>query len=147
MKEQAQTHLDGQSHHGEEKGHHDGILQQAHALEVLGIMPAEESVHGQAAQSEITTHDNRSEDALGPVRSDSENVRQVAIYFIDEAVMVPRLSRPEPLPAGSADKRSDKNHGDPQDNEAEEKSSDGKFALFPCVIAAAQRVGVYIRNH
>ena len=60
--------------------------------------------------------------------------------------MVPGLARPEPLPAGASDESSDDDHRDPQDDEAEEERGDGKLALLPGVVAAAQRISVDIWN-
>src|SRR5437879_12611962 len=48
---------------------------------------------------------------LGPqppqIRSDPEKVGQVAVHFINEAVVVPGLPRPEPLPTRPANERSE----------------------------------------
>jgi len=49
VEEQPQEHLDRQTDHGEEEGHHDRILQQAHALEILLHFSAEERINRTAA--------------------------------------------------------------------------------------------------
>src|SRR5207248_1755834 len=117
------------------------------ALVIFGVVPPEKCVHKHAANGEKASNYCRPEDAFSPIRCDTEEIRQVAIHFINEPVVVPSLPRPEPLPSGSTNKRADENHRDPQDDEAKEKSSDGELALLPGVVAGAQRVGVYIRNH
>ena len=61
--------------------------------------------------------------------------------------MIPCLAGPEPLPSGAANECADDDHRDPENDEAEKKRPDREFALLPGVIAAAQRIGVYIRNH
>src|SRR5260370_21971366 len=70
VEEQPQEHLDRQSDHGQEKRHHDRILQQAHTLVVFGVVAAEEGVHQQAANSEEAADYRCSEDAFAPVGRD-----------------------------------------------------------------------------
>src|SRR6266850_5281233 len=146
MEQQPQQHLDGQSEHGEEEGHQDRILQQAHALVVFGVVTPEESVDQQTAHDKKAADYNGAENAFAPIRSDAENVRQVDVDLIDEAVVIPRLPGPEPLPAGSANEGADEDHRDPQNNEAEQERADGELALLPGVVAGAQRIRIYIRN-
>ena len=100
-------------------------------------MASEKSVHQHAADGEETADHRSSEDPFAPIRSDSEEIRQVAIHFINEAIVVPGLARPEPLPPWTTNKSADENHRDPQDDEAEKKRSNGKFALPPGVVARA----------
>src|SRR5437899_9102981 len=119
-------------------------MQQAHALVILRVVTPEKGVNRESAQGEIAPDYNCSEDALRPVGSDAEDVGQVAVHFVNEAVVVPGLPGPEPLPARPANEGSDENHGDPQDDEAEKKSADGELALLPGVIAATQRIGIYV---
>src|SRR5207249_9403155 len=95
---------------------------------------------------EAADHDC-AENALAQVRSDSEDVRQIAVDFINQTVVVPGLPRPKPLPSGATNKSADEDHGNPQDDETEEKSSNGEFALLPGVVARAQWIGVDIGNH
>src|SRR6266478_4915346 len=104
-------------------------------------------MNNHAADGEESADHDRAEDAFSPIRSDSEKIRQVAVHLIDEAVVVPGLARPEPLPSGAADEGADENHGDPQDYEAKEKCYDGEFSLLQRVVAGAERVGINIRNH
>src|SRR5260370_11943283 len=99
-----------------------------------------------AADGEESADNDCAEDAFTPIRSDTEKIGQVAIDFVDETVVVPRLPRPEPLPSGAADEGANENHGDPQDDEAEEKCSNGECSLFPGVVAGSERVGINIRN-
>src|SRR5207245_8554431 len=129
MEKQPQEHLDGQPEHGQKKSHHDGILQQAHALVIFRVLTPEKGVNGEAAQGEKAPDYNCSEDALRPVGSDAEDVGQVAVHLVNEAVVIPGLPRPEPLPARAATEGSDENHGDQWDDEAEKKSADGKLTF------------------
>src|SRR6266850_5154708 len=146
MKQQPQQHLDGQSEHGEKKGHQDRVLQQAHALVVFWVAAPEEGVDQQAADDKKAADDDGAENAFAPIRSDAEDVGQVDVDLVDEAIVIPGLPGPEPLPAGSANEGADENHRDPQNNEAEEERADGEFALLPGVIAGAERIRIYIRN-
>src|SRR6266446_887594 len=107
MEQQPQKHLDGQSKHGEEEGHQDRILQQAHALVVFGIMAPKEGVDQQAADDKEASDYDGAENAFAPIRSDAEDVGQVDVDLVDEAVVIPRLPGPEPLPAGSANEGAD----------------------------------------
>src|SRR5207245_11249421 len=104
-------------------------------------------VHQHGPDSKEDTDHGRTEDAFAPILGDSEEVEQVAVDVINEAVVIPRLPRPEPLPYEAANEGADENHGDPHDDEAEEKCSDGEFALLPGVGDRAQRIGIYIRNY
>src|SRR5207249_2926740 len=85
INEQTDKDLNRKSHHDQEKCHHDGILQQTHALIILGIVAAEQSVHDEPADDEVSANDDRSKDALPQIRSDPEKVGQVAVHFINEA--------------------------------------------------------------
>src|SRR5947209_14574769 len=147
VKEQTDQDLNRKSHHDQEKCHHDGILQQTHALIILAIVAAEQSVHDEPADDEVSANDDRSKDALPQIRSDPEKLRQVAAHYIDDSVVVAGLPRPDPLPTRPANEGADENHGHPQDDKAEQKSADGKLALLPGVVARAQRIGINIRNH
>ena len=60
--------------------------------------------------------------------------------------MVPGLPGPEPLPPGATNKGPDDDHRHPEHDEAEQKRSNRKLPLLPGVIAAAQRIGIDIRN-
>src|SRR6266849_8257354 len=137
MKQKPQHHLDRQGKHGEHEEKHDRILQEAHALVILWVLAPEEGVQREAAQCVKAAHHHRSEDRLYPVGGYSEEVRQITVDLIDEAVVVPGLSGPEPLPPRSANEGSDDDHRDPQHNKAEEECPDGKLALLPRVVAAA----------
>src|SRR5882724_2701371 len=147
MEQQPQQHFDGQSKHGEEESHQDRILQQAHTLVVFGVMTPEESVDLQAADDKKTADDDGAENAFAPIRSDAENIGQVNVDLVDEAIVIPGLPRPEPLPAGSANESANENHRYPQNNEAEEERADGELPLLPGVVAGTERIGIYIRNH
>src|SRR2546426_11281564 len=105
-------------------------------------MAPEEGMQREPAQPVKAAHHHRSEDRLYPVGGYSEEVRQITVDLIDEAVVVPGLSGPEPLPPRAADEGSDDDHRDPQHNKAEEKRPDGKLSLLPRGGAAAQRVGI-----
>src|SRR6266850_2515818 len=121
MEQQPQQHLDGQSEHGEEEGHQDRILQQAHARVVFGVVTPEESVDQQTAHDKKAADYNGAENAFAPIRSDAENVRQVDVDLIDEAVVIPRLPGPEPLPAGSANEGADEDHRGQEFNAQQER--------------------------
>src|SRR5258708_26709979 len=47
VEREAQEHLDGQRNHGQEKDHQDGVLQQALALIIFGVVTAVKAVHPQ----------------------------------------------------------------------------------------------------
>src|SRR5579864_1370039 len=147
MPQQAQSHLQGQGDHGQQQKLHDRELQQAHALKIFSHPAPEDGIHQASAEQVVAAYDNRAENALAQVRRDAEDVRQVAIHLVDEAVVVPRLAGPEPLPSRAANKRADDDHRDPEDDEAEQKRPDREPALLPCVIAAAERVGVDVGNY
>src|SRR6266403_6192224 len=114
---------------------------------VFGVVTAEEGVDDQAADDKKAADDDGAENAFAPIRSDAENIGQVYVDLVDEAVVIPRLPGPEPLPAGTANEGADENHRDPQDNEAEEERADSELALLPGVVAGAERIGIYIGNH
>ena len=84
-----------------------------------------------------TAYDNRPENRLPQVRRNSKKIRQIPVHFVNQPIVIPGLSRPEPLPSRSPDERADDDHRDPQNDEAEQECSNGKLALLPGVIAAA----------
>src|SRR5216683_28807 len=55
VEHQAKQHLDGQRNHGEKKDHQDGVLQQAFALIIFGVVAAIQCVHHKAADGEEAT--------------------------------------------------------------------------------------------
>src|ERR1019366_1221081 len=121
VKHKPQQHLDRQRKHREHKKHHDRILQQAHALVILRIPAPEEAVQGKPADHIKAAHHHQSEDCLDPVGSNSEKVRQIAVHLVDEPVVVPRLSGPEPLPSRAANKGPDDDHRNPQHDKTEQE--------------------------
>src|SRR5579864_2480530 len=145
---QARDDLDGQRQHDDEEYLHGGDLQQAHALENLAgeRRQVHELVNADGRTSGVNAADDRSEDDLGDASLDAEDIREVAIDGEFEAVVIPGHARPEPHPAGTADESADDDHGDPQNDEAENEGEDGELALLECVIAVPQRVGIDIRN-
>src|SRR6266436_310289 len=147
VEHEAQEHLDGQADHGEEKNHQDGVLQQALALIILGIIAAIQRMHEKTANGEESADNRGAEDGFAEVGGDAEKIRQIAIDLVDEAVVIPGLAGPEPLPAGAANEGADGDHRYPENNEAEEERAYFEFALLPGVIAGAERVGVNIRDH
>src|ERR1700732_11537 len=114
VEHQAQSHLEGQSDHGQKKDHQDGILQQALALIIFGVVAAIQRVHDKAADGEEAADYRGAEDGFAEVGGNAEKVRQIAIDLVDEAVVIPSLPGPEPLPAGPADKGADGDHRDPE---------------------------------
>src|SRR5260370_16823174 len=76
---QAKQHLDGQPDHGQEKDHQDGILQQAFALIIFGVVAAIQRVHHKAADGEEAAHYRGAEDGFAYLGDDAENNRQFAI--------------------------------------------------------------------
>src|ERR1700720_536815 len=134
VEHQAQSHLEGQSDHGQKKDHQDGILQQALALIILGVVAAIQRVHDKAADGEEATDDRRTEDGFAQVGRNAKKVRQIAVDLIDLAVVIPGLPGPEPLPARTADEGADGDHRYPENDEAEEERADLKLALLPGVI-------------
>ena len=104
-------------------------------------------MHQKSASQIVTANHDGSEDGFGQVRGDPEKIGQIAVYFINKPIVIPGLSRPEPLPTGSADEGPNNDHRDPKDDEAEHECADGKLALLPGVITAAQRVGVDVGNY
>src|SRR5258708_22235971 len=145
VEREAQELLEGQRNNGQEKDHQDGVLQQALALIIFGVVTAVQRVHQKAADGEETADYRGAEDGFAEVGGDAENVRQIAIDLVDEAIVIPGLPGPEPLPAGAADKGADGNHRDPENDEAEEECADLELALLPGVVAGAERIGIYIR--
>src|ERR1700686_1219178 len=144
VEHEAQEHLDGQADHGQEKDHQDGVLQQALALIIFRVVAAIQSVNSKAADSEEAADYRGSEDDFAEVGGDAEEIRQVAIDLVDLAIVIPSLPGPEPLPAGTTNKRADGDHRHPQNNEAEEERADLEFALLPGVIACAEGIGINI---
>src|SRR6266705_6629111 len=136
MPKQAQQHLQRQGHHREQEELHNGELQQAHALEIFAHETPEQRVDDKAAEQVVAADDDHAEDGFGKIAGDAKNVWQIAVHLVNETIVVPGLPRPEPLPARPANESPDDNHGNPQDDEAEKKSADGKLALLPGVIAA-----------
>src|SRR5207249_6502343 len=76
---------------------------------------------------------------------DAEDIRQIAIDFENEPVVIPSHAWPEPHPARTPNQRTDHDHADPEDDESENECPDGELALLVGVIAVAERVGVDIR--
>src|SRR5579859_7288090 len=146
VEHEAQEHLDGQADHGQEKDHQDGILQEALALIIFWIVAAIQRVDYEAADGEEAADYHGAEDGFAEVGGDAEKIRQVAIDLVDEAIVIPGLPGPKPLPAGTANEGTNGDHGHPQNNEAEEECADLEFALLPGVIACAERIGVDIRD-
>src|SRR5258708_38672273 len=101
-------------------------------------------MHQEAADGEETADDNCSKNPFAQVGGDAKDVRQVAVHFVNKPVMIPGLAGPEPLPARTANKGPDGDHGDPQNNKAEKKRGDFKLALLPRVVARTERVGVNV---
>src|ERR1700730_11114862 len=147
VEHQAQHHLDGQRNHGEKKDYQDGVLQQAFALIIFGVVAAIQRVHQKAADGKEATDYRGAEYGFAEVGRDAENVRQIAIDLVDEAVVIPGLPGPEPLPARTADKGADGDHRYPENDEAKEERADFELALLPGVIAGAERIGVNVRDH
>src|SRR5258708_13995893 len=54
VEREAQEHLDGQRNHGQEKDHQDGVLQQALALIIFGVVTAGKRVPPKTAGGEET---------------------------------------------------------------------------------------------
>src|SRR5713101_1521689 len=146
VEREAQEHLDGQCNHGEEKDHQDGVLQQALALIIFGVVTTIQRVHHKAADGEEATDYRGTEDGFAEVGGDAEKIRQITIDLVDEAVVIPGLPGPEPLPSRTADEGADGDHRYPENNEAEEERADFKLALLPGVIAGAERIGVDVWN-
>src|SRR5258708_12358236 len=65
---EAQEHLDGQRNHGQEKNHQDGILQQALALIIFGVVAAIQRVHHKTADTEEATHSHAPDDSIPEAR-------------------------------------------------------------------------------
>src|SRR5215813_2157201 len=147
VEQEPNKHFYWQGKHCEQEEHHERILQDAHTLIVFLIVVPEERVNDKSGHGVVSANDDRAKDAFPQVRSDAEKIRQIAVDFVDQTIVIPGLPGPEPLPAGTADERADDNHGDPQDDETEEKCADSKLALLPGVIAAPERVGIYIRDN
>src|SRR5713226_5150313 len=61
VEREAQEHLDGQCNHGQEKDHQDGVLQQAFALIIFGVVAAVERMHQEAADGEEAADYRRAE--------------------------------------------------------------------------------------
>src|SRR5271166_1276320 len=135
--QEPQAHLQRESHHAKQKKLSQRKLQQAHALEIFRHVAPEERIYEKASEHVIAADNNGAEYRLRHVRSDAKNVRQVAVHFINQPVVIPCLPRPEPLPARPSYERSDDDHSDPQNDEAKQKCSNRKLALLPGVIPAA----------
>src|SRR6267143_3814450 len=131
VEHQAQHHLDWQRNHGEKKDHQDGVLQQALALIIFGVVAAIQRVHQKAADGEEAADYRGTEDGFAEVGGDAEKIRQVAIDLVDQAVVIPGLPGPEPLPPWTANEGADGDHRYPENDEAEEERADFKFALLP----------------
>src|SRR5437763_13489139 len=77
----------------------------------------------------------------------ANNLMHVAIAIEDHRVVIPSLARPEPNPAGTANKSADKDQQDPH-QKAPAKHIDCKSSLPICVITVAERVRIDEReNH
>src|SRR5947209_18404145 len=107
------------------------MMQQTHSLVVPGIVAAEKGLDRKPSRGEEAPDDHRPKDRFRPIGRDAENVRQVAVDFINETVVVPGLPGPEPLPTGPANKGAYENHGNAQDDETKKKSVDANLALHP----------------
>src|SRR5256884_476134 len=116
VKEQTNQDLNRKSHNDQEKCHHDEILKQTHAFIILGIVAGKQSVHDEPADDEVSANDDRSKDALPQIRSDPEKVGQVAVHFINEAVVGPGLPPAEQLPTPPPNESADVNHRHPQND-------------------------------
>src|ERR1700741_4101174 len=147
MPQQAQQHFQRQGDHDQQEGLGDRELQQAHAVEIFWHVAAEQRVDEKAASREVSAHYDQTEYAFAQVRGDAEDVRQVAVHLVNQSIVIPGLSWPEPLPAGSSNESADNDHRDPKDDETEQERGDREAALLPGVIAAAFRVGVDVGNH
>src|SRR5215475_10214586 len=117
-----EKNFDGQSKHGQQEKHHEGVLEQTHALVVLRVVTAEQRVSRDSCYGVVASNNHCTEDAFPQIGSDAEYIRQVSIDFINQAIVIPGLPWPEPLPARSANKRSDHNHRDPQNDKSKKKS-------------------------
>src|SRR5258706_15127699 len=54
VEREAQEHLDGKRNHGQEKDHQDGVLQQALALIIFGVVTAGQGEHQKSPQGRRT---------------------------------------------------------------------------------------------
>src|ERR1022692_5197419 len=99
-------------------------------------------MHPDSSGHAIEAHNDRAEDDLSDAPPDAENIRQIAVHFEDQSIMVPRGAWPEPHPPRTSNQSADHNHRDPQHDESENKSQDGELSLLKGVIAVAQRIGV-----
>ena len=107
-----------------------GVLQQTHPLVVFRVVTPEKACTASPPTAKNPPTTAAPKMPFAPVRCDPEKVRQVAVYFINEAVVVPGLSGPEPLPSGPANKRADGDHRDPQNDEPEKKSPMANLRCF-----------------
>ena len=64
MEHEAQEHLDGETDHGQKEDHQDGVLQEAFALIIFGVVAAVQGVHKEAADGEEAADYRRAEDGF-----------------------------------------------------------------------------------
>src|SRR5262249_7307887 len=142
--QEPQHDLDRQCQHNNEENLHDGVLQEAHARIDLA---AEWRQHNQLVDADPRGHEINAahggpEQILQQRILDAEDIRQIAIDFEDQAVMVPRHAGPETHPARTLDERADDDHDDPEDDESENEGPDGELTLLVSVVSVAKRVSV-----
>src|SRR5581483_9536148 len=129
-----EDHLDRQRNHREQEKHHERVLQQAHAAPVPGLKPAKKREKRQSASQVKSAHDNSAENSLAQVAGNAEQIGQVAVHLVNDAAMVPGLSRPEPLPTRPTYEGPDQDHRNPQKQKTKGKRSDRKAPLPQRVI-------------
>src|SRR4051812_43780071 len=145
---QPRQDLHWQRQHDNEEDLHYGVLQHAHAGVDLAVErgPRNQLMDQNSRTYAVGADDDGAENDLADAPGDSEDIWKIAIDFEDQPVVIPGGPRPEPHPARTTDQGADHDHGDPEDDEAEDKGPDGKLALPVGVIAVAQRIGIDVRN-
>src|SRR5258708_27029994 len=83
VEREAQEHLDGQRNHGQEKDHQDGVLQQALALIIFGVVTAVQRVHHKYAHGEENPHYRGAQDGFSEGGGEAAKDRQNADSLID----------------------------------------------------------------
>src|SRR5260221_4647522 len=83
VEREAQEHLDGQRNHGQEKDHQDGVLQQALALIIFGVVTAVQRGRHKSADGEETAAHRGAQDGFSEVGGGAAKVPQNAVGTFD----------------------------------------------------------------
>src|SRR5271163_4156476 len=153
-----QCHLDEHSRHRDQQKSRDAEAHRSPLRQDLGTATGKRGprisrgprsypeIQDGVTYDEVAPYEEQAEQRRCQVVAEPEHVRQVDVGQRLDQVRIPDLPGPEPVPAGTAEKRADDDERDPQNVEADKETQDLEPSLAQRVVAVALRIDVEIRN-